>query len=257
LTAIEQGEQQTYLHPQGLLACPESQHMTTSNGMENDPRVALRIQLLGQFRVQVGSRVIQEAAWRLHKAADVPRFVYVSLSGQIDLDFPLRNAKRAVEQRLKDSGLVYTILRPTFFMEDWLSPSMGFDVANAKASIYGSGERAISWISLRDVARFAVASLEHPAARYATLELGGPELISPLQLVRIFEEAGGRPFEVQHVPEEALQAQQASSTDPMDQSLAGLMRCYARGDTIGMCDTLETFPLRLISVREYAQGLLH
>ena len=86
----------------------------------------------------------------------------------IDLDFPLRNAKRAVEQRLRDSGLVYTILRPSYFMEVWLGPAVGFDAANAKASIYGSGEGTISWISLQDVARFAVESLENPAAREST-----------------------------------------------------------------------------------------
>jgi uncharacterized protein YbjT (DUF2867 family) len=32
-----------------------------------------------------------------------------------DQDFPLRNAKRAVEKHLKESGLVYTILRPSIF----------------------------------------------------------------------------------------------------------------------------------------------
>jgi uncharacterized protein YbjT (DUF2867 family) len=190
------------------------------------------------------------------QAADAPRFVYTSFSGHIDLDFPLRNAKRSVEQRLKDSGLVYTILRPSYFMEVWLSPAVGFDAANAKVSIYGSGERTISWISLQDVARFAVESLEHPAARYATLELGGPQALSPLQVIQIFEESGGRPFEVQHVPEEALQARQASATDPMEQSFAGLMRCYARGDAIDMHDTLEAFPLQVISVREYARQVL-
>jgi uncharacterized protein YbjT (DUF2867 family) len=189
------------------------------------------------------------------QAADVPRFIYTSFSGHIDLDFPLRNAKRVVEQRLKDSGLVYTILRPSYFMEVWLGPAVGFDAANAKASIYGPGERGISWISFQDVARFAVESLENPAARYATLELGGPEALSPLQVVRIFEEAAGRPFEVQHIPEEALQAQQASATDPMQQSFAGLMRSYARGDAIDMHDVLETFPLQLTSVCEYAQTM--
>jgi hypothetical protein len=74
--------------------------------------------------------------------------------------------------------------------------------------------------------------------------------------VRIFEELGGRPFEVQHVPEEALQAQQASSTDAMEQSFAGLMRCYAQGDAIDMRAMLETYPLQLTSVRDYARGVL-
>jgi uncharacterized protein YbjT (DUF2867 family) len=190
------------------------------------------------------------------QAADVPRLIYTSFSGRIDLDFPLRNAKRAIEQRLRDSGLVYTILRSSYLMEAWLSPAAGFDAANASARIYGSGENPISWISLEDVARFAVTSLDHPAARYATLELGGSEALSPLQVVRIFEEMSGRRFEVEHVPEEALEAQYEGTTDPFQRSFAGLACCYARGDAIDMRATLEMFPLRLASVRDYATGVL-
>jgi NADH dehydrogenase len=209
----------------------------------------------GENDIQTVDRGGLETLIAAAQAADVSRFVYTSFT--MELDFPLHNAKRAVEQRLKDSGLVYTILRPSYFMEAWLSPMVGFDAANATASLYGSGEQAISWISLQDVAQFAVESLDHPAARYATLELGGPEALSPLQVVRIFEEIGGRPFTVQHVPEDALQAQQEAATDPMEQSFAGLMRCYAQGDAIEMGATLEAFPLQLTSVREYAESVLH
>src|SRR5262249_29687705 len=73
------------------------------------------------------------------KAAGVAQFIYISFSGNIDLDFPLRNAKRSVEQHLKESGLTYTILRPSYFVEAWLSPLVGFDFPNAKATIYGQG----------------------------------------------------------------------------------------------------------------------
>jgi uncharacterized protein YbjT (DUF2867 family) len=188
------------------------------------------------------------------QAAGVEHFVYTSFT--MDNDFPLRNAKRSVEARLKQSGLTYTILRPSYFTEAWLSPAVGFDYANAKAQIYGTGENPISWISFVDVARFAVESLENPAARNATLELGGPQAISPLEVVKIFEEVGGRSFEVQHVPEAALAEQQETATDPMQQSFAGLTRCYALGDPIDMRQTLQAFPLQLTSVRDYAQGVL-
>jgi uncharacterized protein YbjT (DUF2867 family) len=85
------------------------------------------------------------------KANKASHFVYTSFSGNIDLDCPLRNAKREVERRLKDSGLAYTILRPSYFMEVWLSPAVGFDAANAKAVIYGTGQKPISrmWHSSR------------------------------------------------------------------------------------------------------------
>lgn len=190
------------------------------------------------------------------KAAKVRHFVYTSFSGNLDLDFPLRNAKRAVERYLKASGLTYTILRPSCFMEVWLSPAVGFDAANAKAVIYGDGTKPLSWITTRDVAAFAVASLENPAARNATLELGGPEALTPLQVVKIFEAAQGRKFDVQFVPADALKAQQIAATDPMQQSFAGLMRCVAAGDAIEMKEMLKTFPVKLMSVKEYVQQMM-
>src|SRR5262249_22324472 len=122
------------------------------------------------------------------KASGVESFVYTSFSGRIDREFPFRNAKRDVERHLKASGLPYTILRPPFFMEVWLSPIAGFDFAHRRASIYGDGKNEISWLSFYDAARFAMMCIDSPKARNATYELGGPEPLSPLDVVRIFED---------------------------------------------------------------------
>ena len=65
-----------------------------------------------------------------------------------------------------------------------------------------------------------------------------------------------RTFEVQYVPEEALAEQQQTATDPAQQSFAGLMQWYAKGDTTDMHETLKTFPVQLTSVRDYAQSVL-
>lgn len=188
--------------------------------------------------------------------AGVSQFIYVSYSGQIGTDDPLTLAKRGVEARLRTSGLTYTILRPSYFLEAWLSPAFGFDAANAKATIYGTGDNKLSWISLGDVAAFAVESLTNPAARKAVLELGGPDALSPLEVVRIFEELSGRQFDVQHVPEDALRAQQANATDSLQRTFAALMLAYAKGNVIPMEATLQQFPLALVSVRDYARQVL-
>jgi len=189
------------------------------------------------------------------KAANVSHFVLVSFP-QTDVEFPLQSAKRVVEDRLKSSGLTYTILQPTFFMEVWLSPALGFDAANAQAQIYGTGENKLSWISYKDVAKFAVLSLDNPEASNAVIQLGGPEALSPLEVLRIFESVQGREFAVQHVPEEALRGQKESSSDPLQQSFAGLMLYYSQGDVIDMRETLQKFPVRLTSIRDYAQANL-
>lgn len=185
--------------------------------------------------------------------AGVEQFVFVSVSGGLPANNPLVEAKRAVEQRLQASGMRYTILRPTNFMEVWLSPIVGFDAANASAVVYGSGDNKISWIALGDVAQFAVDSLTNSAAQNAVLELGGPAAFSPLEVIALYEAASGRTFAVQSVPEEALQAQLATATDPIQQSFAALMLATARGDAIDMTTTLQAFPLRLTSVEEFVR----
>jgi NADH dehydrogenase len=187
--------------------------------------------------------------------AGVERFVYVSYSRQLDDEGPLTQAKRAVEGRLIDSGMTYVILRPSYFMEVWLSPIVGFDYTTRQATIYGDGGRKISFIALRDVAEFA-AQCAVDVGESETIELGGPEAVTPLQVVRIFEEIGAAPFAVQSVTEDALRAQFASATDSLQKSFAGLMLDYARGDAIPMGDTSARFSLTLTSVREYAESVL-
>lgn len=186
------------------------------------------------------------------RAADVRRFVYVSVSGHNDVDCPLMTAKRAVERALIESGMTYTILRPSYFMEVWLSPALGFDAANATARVYGSGQKPISFVSYKDVAQFAVASIDTPSARNAIIELGGPEALTPLEVVGVFEKKKGRRFATEHVPEAALEGQRAAATDPLAHSFASLMLAYAHGDAIDMKPTLEKMPLKLTSVREFA-----
>jgi uncharacterized protein YbjT (DUF2867 family) len=190
------------------------------------------------------------------QAAGVSHVIYLSYSKNLTTDSPLTTAKRTVEQHLMRSGLTYTILRPSCFMEVWLSPAVGFDYPNATATIYGTGHHKLSWISRGDVAAFTVAALDNPAACNAILELGGPEALSPLEVVRIFEETTGREFEVRHVPEEALCAERAQATDSVQQSIAALMLDYARGDVIDMQAVLRAFPIRLFSVAEYARHVL-
>lgn len=184
-------------------------------------------------------------------AAGVSQFVYVSFCAISSL-FPLQAAKRKVENRLAESGMGYTILQPTYFMDIWLSPALAFDYPNAKATIYGEGEKKISWIAVKDVAAFAVASLDQPAAKNLIIELGGPEALSPLEVVHIFEDRQGKKFELQFVPEEALSAQKENAPDPLSETFAALMLEVARGSEIDMKHTLDVIPMQLTSVHDYA-----
>jgi uncharacterized protein YbjT (DUF2867 family) len=187
--------------------------------------------------------------------AGVRQFVYTSFPPSPD-SFPLEDAKRGVENRLRGSKMVHTILEPTFFSELWLSPMVGFDYPNQKAAIPGEGKNRISFISFHNVADFAVAALDCAPAQNKTLKLGGPEALSPLEAVKVFERVGGQSFDVSHIPVEALQGQMAAAEDPMQKSFAGLMLSYAAGAAIDMRETLKDLPVRLVSVEEYARQVV-
>jgi uncharacterized protein YbjT (DUF2867 family) len=160
-------------------------------------------------------------------AARVGRFVFVSFL-ELPLQVPLQDAKRAVEQRLRESGVPYTILRPPLFMELWLGPTMGWEPANGNVRVLGSGDRPTSYISLADVARVAVAVVDNPQAENRIVDFAG-DFVSPNELVTFLREDTGRAVAVEHVPVEALRAEYEAAPDPLSATFAGLALGAALG----------------------------
>lgn len=188
------------------------------------------------------------------KNCNIERFLFVSFRRSPALSFPLSEAKEAVEKAI--TTLNFTTIQASWFMEVWLSPALGFDYANATARIYGPGTAPVSWVSFRDVAEMCAVALRHPAAERTTIEFGGPEAISPLEVVARFEQIGGRPFKLEHVPEPALLSQFQEATDSMQKSFAALMLGYVHGDAINMTSVVDTFALKLSNVDDYARSVL-
>ena len=182
----------------------------------------------------------------------VQHFIYTSYSGNIREDSPLETAKRDCEKRLLAAKMRFTILRPSYFMEMWLSPALGFDPASGRARIYGSGEAKVSYISLHDVVAFALAVAADPSHPSAFLEMGGPEPISQLDAVATFERLFGKKCELEKVPLGALEDQHRSP-DPLQKTFAALMIGYAKGDVVhGSVETARTYGVTLRSVSDYA-----
>jgi NADH dehydrogenase len=183
----------------------------------------------------------------------VRRFIYTSYSGNIQEDCPLGTAKRDCETRLLTGPMEAVILRPSYFMEAWLSPALGFDPLGGSARICGSGEARVSYISAFDVADFAVAAAAKTyPQKNVVLEMGGPQPLSQLEAVLLFEQALGKEIKLDHIPVEALRAQHQSS-DPLQKTFAALMLSYAAGDVID--DAISNALLhgiKLSSVADYA-----
>ncbi|HEY6946971.1 MAG TPA: NmrA family NAD(P)-binding protein [Candidatus Acidoferrum sp.] len=188
--------------------------------------------------------------------AGVRHFVYTSYSGNLRIDSPLETAKRDCENRLLSGKMRASILRPSYFMEVWLSPALGFDPANGRARIYGPGDAKISYISLHDVVSFAVAAAAKPPDSSIVLEMGGPEPLSQLDAVGVFERALGKKIELEKVPLAALEEQHRSA-DPLQKTFAALMIGYAKGDvTFGSQEIARRYGVSLYPVSRYAVTLL-
>lgn len=188
--------------------------------------------------------------------AGVRHFIYVSFSGNVNGSFPLHDAKRAVERRLQESGMTFTIVRPSFFMEVWLSPHAGFDPVAGQVRIYGSGDALVSVISAMDVAAYVAECVDNAGVENQVIELGGPEAVPPNAIVGLFEQALGRPIARTHVPEGALEQQLATSQDLLQKTLAGLALCVARGDVIDNGPALEKAPVTLTPVAAFVDRRL-
>lgn len=203
-------------------------------------------------------RVDRDGALALIQAAErqgVRRFVYASYSGNIQEDCPLGTAKRDCETSLLTGPMEAVILRPSYFMEAWLSPALGFDPLGGSARICGSGEARVSYISAFDVADFAVtAATKNYPQKNLVLEIGGPQPLSQLDAVLLFEQALGKEIKLDHIPAEALRTQH-QSPDPLQKTFAALMLSYAAGDVVD--DAISNallHSIKLSSVADYASG---
>jgi NADH dehydrogenase len=190
------------------------------------------------------------------RLAGAEHFVFVSFREDRHIQYPLTAAKRAVERALQASAMAYTILQASFFMEIWLTPILGFDYANGRVRFCGDGNNPISWISYQDVARAAAAALSEPAARNMVVELGGPQALTPREVVRMFEAAGVGEIVTESVTESALESQMNAASDPLQKSFAGLMLQCARGDAIDTTISRRLFPFQMTSVRHYITAQL-
>jgi NADH dehydrogenase len=132
------------------------------------------------------------------KAAGVEHFIYISAYGA-DPSSPISwlQAKGQAEIRLKESGLTYTILAPDAYMEILPDMVVGKRVMYSQpATLVGEGSRRHCFISNRDVAEFAVFSVDNSSAHNQVLELGGPEAFSFQEVVKTYERVTYLPITV-------------------------------------------------------------
>lgn len=198
-----------------------------------------------------GQRVLVGTA----ENAGVRRFVYVSAPEQAERS-PLGDAKAAVEKRLRTARLSATIVRPTFFMEVWLSPMLGFDYVEGRVRLYGDGKQPISWISIKDTAALVRWAALPDTAFEGVINLGGPQALSPEEVIVRFERIANRKFSRELVPAEALAAQHVAALDPRQRTFFAIACQYARGHAVDPAALPPGAPRPQFTIEDYARKVL-
>jgi len=137
------------------------------------------------------------------KALGVRHIVLNSALGAEDYPKSFPSWHRKVEDKLKSSGLGYTILRPNGFLQNigtYNAPSI-----RAQGAFYAAmGNAKVSLIDVRDIAVIAAKALANPAAYSGkTIELNGPEALSYTEIAQHIANVVGRPVQFVDIPETA------------------------------------------------------
>jgi uncharacterized protein YbjT (DUF2867 family) len=148
-----------------------------------------------------GNQNLMNAAAR----AGVEHFVFVSAAG-VRADHPIDffRIKHESETYLRNSGLRYSILRPSPFMDVWAVLVGEPILKNGRTKVFGRGANPISFIAASDVAHFGSLALRLPELAGETIELGGPEALTMNEVAVVFARFCGRSPQITHVAPAAM-----------------------------------------------------
>jgi uncharacterized protein YbjT (DUF2867 family) len=168
------------------------------------------------------------------KAARVEHFILISVQGAAP-DHPLElfRMKYGAEEALRASGMSWTIIRPTAFMEIWAALVGEPLVRTGKTRIFGRGENPINFVAAQDVARYVVAAVSDPAMRDQMVEVGGPQNLTLKQIVEVFEAETGKTGSKSHVPR-ALMRVMSVLMRPINPTMTRQIQAGYVMDTIDM-----------------------
>ena len=183
------------------------------------------------------------------KAQGVQQFIYMSANGSDPQHpHPLFSAKGACEAYLQASGLTYTILKPGVFMEVWVGMVIGMPLqAQQPITLIGEGKTKHAFVSMGDVAAYAVTAVNNPAAYNQTIYIGAPASYSWMDVVQAVETAVGQPLPVNFVAPGAPVPLLPPDMVPM---MTGLEMADSH---IGMEQTAKTYGVEPTPLATFAQ----
>ena len=139
------------------------------------------------------NRLLLKHAERHH----VKKFIYVSvLHGETLRHLAICEAKERFVDLLRQSAIATTVIRPSGFFSD-----MGAFLEMAQRGriyLFGDGLTRANPIHGADLAKLCVDALQ---LEEATLEAGGPEVLSQNDIAQLAFDAVGKPVRITHIPD--------------------------------------------------------
>src|SRR5260370_37901704 len=202
-----------------------------------------------------GNRQVIDAA----RAAGVKHFVFLYILGASpDAPVEFFRIKYHTEEYLRASGLSFTIIRPSAFMDLW-AQLIGLPILEqGKTTIFGRGNNPINFVAVEDVARFVCIALENPRTRNEVIEVGGPENLTLNQVAETFERVSGRQAKTRHIPLPMMRAM-SILMQPINPALSRQISLGVFMDTANLCfdmtETANTFGVQLTPLEEIARQI--
>jgi uncharacterized protein YbjT (DUF2867 family) len=133
------------------------------------------------------------------RRANTTHFVYSSVaSADQHTGIPHFDSKFRVEEHIRATFQNFTIVRPTFFMENWLGMRQSID--SGTLSLPLSPDTKLQMIAVDDIGAVVEMAFEHPGKwQGRTIELAGDEL-SMTELAQVFSRESGREVRYVQVP---------------------------------------------------------
>lgn len=135
----------------------------------------------------------------------ITHFVYSSVvSADKNTGIPHFDSKFQIEEHIRGTGLPYTILRPAFFMENWLGMRQMIEQGNITLPL--TPDTRLQMVAVDDIGALASMAFEQPAHwRGRAVELAGDEL-SMTELAAAFGRISGREVKYVQAPWDQFEA---------------------------------------------------
>ncbi len=132
-------------------------------------------------------------------ASGVRKFVFSSVIHPSISKLSNHAAKRPVEEALYESGMEFTVLQPTMFMQNFDS-GWSAVLEQGRFSLPYSKHAKASYVNYHDVAEVAALALTGDELGYGTFELCAPGIVNRVELAAMMSEAIGRTIEADESP---------------------------------------------------------